>query len=253
MQSYPIRSSLQSRRSAFTLIELLTVIAIIGILAAIIIPTVGRVRDTAKKAQCVARLRQWGNVVSLCSNDYKGHIPLFFKDDLGNYIFDPYITSNKMLGEETKSGATVLNLKPTQAFTVCPNGLNNDNQISGNIRQYSFVIPVGIPAARSARPFGMFSNQFYYKQGDAAAPAQLFLMIEQNDGQSTVNVRDKGVKTALASPGVRRVQLDAGYVRHGGIANVLYLDGHVGGLTVSDTDYDIAASKEKLDRWTTLR
>ncbi|RRJ94345.1 DUF1559 domain-containing protein [Opitutaceae bacterium TAV4] len=44
--------------TAFTLIELLTVIAIIGILAAIIIPTVGKVRESARTAQCVSNLRQ---------------------------------------------------------------------------------------------------------------------------------------------------------------------------------------------------
>lgn len=50
-------------RQAFTLIELLTVIAIIGILAAIIIPTVGKVRDSAKKAQCVSNLKQIGMTI----------------------------------------------------------------------------------------------------------------------------------------------------------------------------------------------
>lgn len=42
----------------FTLIELLTVIAIIGILAAILIPVVGRVRESARNAKCVSNLRQ---------------------------------------------------------------------------------------------------------------------------------------------------------------------------------------------------
>lgn len=57
---------------AFTLIELLTVIAIIGILAAIIIPTVSKVRATARNAQCVSRLRDWGRAVNLYANDNKG-------------------------------------------------------------------------------------------------------------------------------------------------------------------------------------
>lgn len=45
-------------RCAFTLIELLTVIAIIGILAAILIPTVGKVRASARNSITVSNLRQ---------------------------------------------------------------------------------------------------------------------------------------------------------------------------------------------------
>lgn len=46
-----------SSRQAFTLIELLTVIAIIGILAAIIIPSVGKVRENAQRAKSASNLR----------------------------------------------------------------------------------------------------------------------------------------------------------------------------------------------------
>jgi prepilin-type N-terminal cleavage/methylation domain len=56
----------------FTLIELLTVIAIIGILAAIIIPTVGKVRSSARRAECASNLRQLGNAQILWLNDNKG-------------------------------------------------------------------------------------------------------------------------------------------------------------------------------------
>ncbi len=61
------------RQSAFTLIELLTVIAIIGILAAIIIPTVGAVREKAKQVKCVSNLRQWGTAIIAYANDNKGN------------------------------------------------------------------------------------------------------------------------------------------------------------------------------------
>lgn len=50
----------KNNSSGFTLVELLTVIAIIGILAALLIPTVALVRTSAKKAECSSRLRQVG-------------------------------------------------------------------------------------------------------------------------------------------------------------------------------------------------
>lgn len=59
-------------RSAFTLIELLTVIAIIGILAAIIIPTVGRVRESARNSTSLSNLRQIGMANQLFAQDNKG-------------------------------------------------------------------------------------------------------------------------------------------------------------------------------------
>ena len=51
-------SQRRSGRSAFTLVELLVVIAIIGILVAILIPAVQAAREAARKTTCINRIRQ---------------------------------------------------------------------------------------------------------------------------------------------------------------------------------------------------
>ncbi|RRJ95691.1 type II secretion system protein [Opitutaceae bacterium TAV4] len=60
---------------AFTLVELLTVIVIIGILAALILPVVSRVRSHARAAKCLAQIRQWTVATHGFAADNKGLLP----------------------------------------------------------------------------------------------------------------------------------------------------------------------------------
>ncbi|MCH2073528.1 MAG: prepilin-type N-terminal cleavage/methylation domain-containing protein [Puniceicoccaceae bacterium] len=60
--------------SAFTLIELLMVIAIIGILAGILIPTVGAVRTQANLAASRAQLSNYVNAIQMFKGEY-GFLP----------------------------------------------------------------------------------------------------------------------------------------------------------------------------------
>ncbi|MBW8781616.1 MAG: prepilin-type N-terminal cleavage/methylation domain-containing protein [Verrucomicrobia bacterium] len=69
-----VTSFFHARRRAFTLIELLTVIAIVGILAAILIPAVTQARAAANKAKSKSQLTQWATAMTSFKQEY-GYYP----------------------------------------------------------------------------------------------------------------------------------------------------------------------------------
>lgn len=71
----PGTARVRAVRRAFTLVELLASLAIIGLLAAILFATLSRVRESARQTTCIGRLRELGNVFQLYVNDHRGALP----------------------------------------------------------------------------------------------------------------------------------------------------------------------------------
>lgn len=62
-------------RSGFTLLELLFVISIIGILAAILLPALAKARESARRSVCLSNLEQIGMAIHLYSLEHNGELP----------------------------------------------------------------------------------------------------------------------------------------------------------------------------------
>jgi len=67
---------MKNRSKGFTLIELLVVIAIIALLIAILLPALGKARESAKRAACASNLKQIHTGMVIYSGDYHGMFPM---------------------------------------------------------------------------------------------------------------------------------------------------------------------------------
>lgn len=76
---------------SFTLIELIVVIAIIGILAGLLLPALAAARRTARKTRCKSNLRQIGLALNMYADDWRMFPTSTLKNGLLPYMNDPKV------------------------------------------------------------------------------------------------------------------------------------------------------------------
>ncbi len=228
----------------FTLIELLTVIAIIGILAAIIIPTVGKVRAQAKSADCKSRLRQIGLAVRLFSEDNKGKAPPDRITGAVNWPAQlvPYVAMKGDVNSQLPNLPAGSDYsKDSRYFYLCP-----DAPLPVMWRAWSNYASHPAIMAKAAAPFYLLSK--------VVRPSQVILMADgsQNNGGGSGGAGDPSGSAGNGDTTTFNKSYDPGAdsnrdfsmvldtsnpntdaqvgwfrYRHNNNVNCLYVDGHV--------------------------
>jgi len=99
----PILLRRQRRASAFTLVEMLVVIAVIGILVALLLPAINVAREMARGATCSNNLRQFGQGLHAHAERHKES----FCSGAFDWLKDGAVTELSWVGDLVKQGQPV--------------------------------------------------------------------------------------------------------------------------------------------------
>ena len=195
-----------SPANAFTLIELLTVIAIIGILAAILIPVARSVREQARAAQCTSNLRQNALALIMMIEDNEG-ILLTHRSGAG--AGRDLWTLQLIDGGYVDEGA--------REVFFCPSNDAYDPMEEGwPFWTYGLNM---FGDGRSVSPEDRSNQMYYFNLNQLREPSRRFMLVDSGEPSG------KRQRFRISSGQAR--DMDGVHLRHGGRANVVFYDGHV--------------------------
>ncbi len=233
-------ASRNHRRQAFTLVELLAVIAILGVLAAILIPVVSHVRSTVLSTQCTANLRQIGAGYQQYLNDYQGIVPIGWVNRNGE-------TNIQEKYNLPYSGGWIdyyYNTIPTEQRVIMGCPLQRENK--EDIWRAANKTPQQI---RTYRTYGFNGDLGFDLSAGEVKPKHITLY---DSPGSTILIADGNNSDANGTAGY----YNAGITHyrlpeavHDGQANILFLDGHVESLALEDIPVDISSGTDGRIFW----
>src|SRR5947209_6642807 len=112
--------------AAFTLIELLVVLSVIGILAALLLPALGRAKESGKATACLSNLHQAGIALQMYVHDNNNKLP-FMADQVPG-------TTNTYPGPDAVLAGQLGNLNALR----CPSDNNPQFGFAGTHCSYSW-------------------------------------------------------------------------------------------------------------------
>ena len=205
-------SHFRARRRAFTLIEILVVIAIIGLLAAIIFPTFILVREKARRTSCVSNLKQIGAAMEMYKADYDGRFP---------YAVDPFDKNVSVGGGFGSDFDALIPTLPLVHEVLWPYASKQVFQCAGDTG-FEFDEQTGQRMNALPSSYEKFGTSYYYRTELAAQQIQ---------------------EAALREPARLNLMFDAtgrwhagGLLRREERYNTLFADGHVKSLNGDQYD-----------------
>jgi len=100
----------------FTLVELLVVIGIVGVLLAVLLPALQRIRKQAAAMSCQSHLRQWGMALAAYTEDHQGRFPSTMSGIDGIWL----LRGSFLSGRDTNEPQDFFHHFRTRDIACCP-------------------------------------------------------------------------------------------------------------------------------------
>lgn len=230
-------SDLRHASKTFTLIELLIVIAIIAILAAMLLPVLNKARNKAKAIQCINNLKQNGTGFSFYANDNRGLIVTYAEENqIGRYgaiwhdrLYDGYenpLTRGSRWIKRYFSDSR-FSMATCPSAEIDPGGLERKNALkrrytvyAGNMNHKDFK-SIGIPATDYYRKMCFMLDRVKIAEKNIGLSIPILAEMAtagEERKQSYILFRSSAGSVGSTSPFS---------LRHSGRSNLLMSDGHV--------------------------
>ncbi len=227
---------------AFTLIELLTVIAIIGILTAILIPTVAQVRKQARSAACISNLRQIGTAMQNHVADYKT-LPVPDEDGgtwYKNYWMtklQPYLGNRKVISGNTAEAKLSQNAYNYDGVFHCPGKPDWDINGTNGPKMVSYGMNIFDSSSGGAKKTARRIEQFQ-------APGITMLVMDRGtfDPVTGQCVTSNAQTILMHSDMIYKDRV--GQWHPGQKDNILFLDGHIEPLRINGLNFYLMKTKD---------
>jgi prepilin-type processing-associated H-X9-DG protein/prepilin-type N-terminal cleavage/methylation domain-containing protein len=221
----------EPKGTAFTLLELLMVVAIIGILAALLLPALSRAKTHAQSAVCKNEMRQIGGALQMYIHENGSKYP-YYLGSAGPSYGDAVGTEGRAVGLVYWSSKLFpyYGVRWTNSGWRCPGyeGLTTGPQKGGASRFGSFTYNLagamaedfGYPKHFGIGPVVYWSGDTAVFEGQVKVPAEMLSVGESRFGGASNNALGGFDSMECGS-------LPEFGLRHGKNFNQLFCDGHV--------------------------